>query len=457
MGNIPVKVGEKYFMDIEDIGDSGEGIGRVDGFTVFVEGGVPGDRAMVEIIKTKKSYAMGKIVDFIETSSFRTEVKCPMADECGGCQLQHISYEAQLELKKKKVQSAIERIGKLKGVLVHDVIGMDEPYRYRNKAQLPIGIIKGKSIIGFYKKRTHEIVNIKGCQIQHEINDKVIEIFKKLIDNKRISVYDERTGKGLLRHIMTKVSYSTGDLMVVIITNGNKLPYSDEIIKELTAKMPSIKSIVQNVNTRKTNVILGRECRTLYGQNTITDYIGDLKFEISPISFFQVNPFQTEKLYNKASEYAELTGNETVFDIYCGIGTISLFLARKSKKVYGIEVVKAAIEDAIRNAEINNIKNAEFFTGKAEEIVPKLYGEGLKAEVVVVDPPRKGCDKKVLETIANMNPQRIVYVSCKPSTLARDLNYLNELGYKTIEVQPVDMFPHTTHVETVVKLQRQNP
>jgi len=454
MINIPVKEGKQYTLIIDDIGDSGEGIGKIEGFTIFVNNAIPEDKVLIEITKVKKNYGLGRIIEIKEESPYRIEPLCSVADKCGGCQIQSIDYKKQLEIKKDKVKSNIERIGKLEGVLIHDTLGMNEPFNYRNKAQFPIGVIRGKSLIGFYKKGTHDIVDINGCKIQHEINDKIIRIFKDFIDRNRVSVYDEQTDKGLLRHILTRVSYASDDLMVVIITNGTKLPFKNEIVNELTKEIPQIKSIVQNINTKKTNVILGRECKTLYGQDKIVDYIGNLKFEISPLSFFQVNPFQTKVLYDKALEYAGLSGNETVFDIYCGIGTISLFLAQKSKKVYGIEVVEAAIEDAKKNARLNNLTNSEFFVGKAEDIIPKLYKEGLKADVVVVDPPRKGCDRVVLETIAMMEPKRVVYVSCKPSTLARDLKILDELGYRTVEIQPVDMFPHTTHVECCSLLTR---
>lgn len=456
MAKIPVEKGKRYELSIVDIGNSGEGIGKVEGFTVFVEGGIPGDKLLIEIIKAKKTYALGKIVKIKEASPYRIKPVCDVAHECGGCQIQHVDYNKQLKLKKNKVRATIERIGKLDNVLIHDVLGMDNPYRYRNKAQFPIDMGETGSIIGFYKKGTHKIININGCKIQHSANDKILKIFKEFIDRNKISVYDEKTGKGLIRHILTRVSYASGVLMVVIITNGKKLKYKEEIVDELTNKIPQIKSIVQNINTKKTNIILGRQCITLYGSDKIVDYIGDLKFEISPLSFFQVNPFQTKVLYDKALEYAGLTENETVFDIYCGIGTISLFLAQRAKKVYGIEVIEAAIKDANKNAKVNDIDNAEFFVGKAEDVVPKLYKQGLKADVVVVDPPRKGCDKEVLETIAKMEPKRVVYVSCKPSTLARDLNILDELGYKTVEIQPVDMFPHTTHIECVTVLYRQD-
>ncbi len=454
MSKPPVKEGESYLVKIEDIGDSGEGIGKIDGFTVFIDDAVPGDKAIVNLDKVKKSYAKGRIVEFIEQSSYRIDPKCPIAKECGGCQIQYIDYEKQLDIKKNTVTSAIERIGKLENVIIHDIIGMEKPYRYRNKAQFPIGIDKESSIIGFYKKGTHDIVDTQGCKIQHEINDKIVKVMKKIIDEKGLSVYDEQTGKGLLRHILTRVSFSTGDIMLVIVTNGNELPYKDYITEELVKNLPKIKSIIHNINAKKTNKVLGFKCNTLYGDDKIIDYINDFKFEISPLSFFQVNPMQTEVLYEKALEYAKLNGNETVIDLYCGIGTISLFLANKAKKVYGIEIIDAAIEDAKRNAQINDINNAEFHVGKAEELMPKLYNDGVRPDVVVLDPPRKGCDEVVLKTIADMNPERIVYVSCKPSTLARDLKILDELGYRTVEVQPVDMFPHTTHVETVVLMSR---
>lgn len=456
MLSIPVEEGEKYDLEIIDIGESGEGIGKIDGFTVFVDGGILEDKITVEVIKVKKNYAIGKIIEIQEKSPYRITPICPVAESCGGCQIQNIDYGKQLEIKKNKVESSIARIGKLEGVLVHDTLGMDTPFNYRNKAQFPIGKERGKSLIGFYKKGTHNIVDIDGCKIQHSINDKIIKIFKDFIEKNEISIYDGKSGKGILRHILTRVSYATEDLMIVIITNGTKLPFKEEIIKALTKEIPQVKSIVQNINNKKTNVILGHECKTLHGQDKIVDYIGDLRFEISPLSFFQVNSFQTKVLYDKALEYAGLSGNETVFDIYCGIGSISLFLAQKAKKVYGIELIDAAIKDAKKNVELNNIDNTEFFVGKAEEVVPKLYKKGLRADVVVVDPPRKGCERIVLETIAMMQPKRVIYVSCKPSTLARDLKILDELGYRTVEIQPVDMFPHTTHVETVTVLYRQD-
>ncbi|MFZ5966449.1 MAG: 23S rRNA (uracil(1939)-C(5))-methyltransferase RlmD [Bacillota bacterium] len=452
MTDILIQKGKTYQVTIEDIGHNGEGIGKIQGFTVFVEGGVPGDLLEIKISIVKKNYAVGVIKRVIQASPDRIEPSCQIADICGGCQIQHIDYQSQLRLKTGRVKANIERIGKLENAVVHDTIGMEIPERYRNKGQFPIGTLDGKAIIGFYKGGTHEIVDMETCLLQHEINDRIVNVVKKYIETFKITTYDESTGKGLLRHALTKIGFVTGEIMVVLITNGRELPQSQWLITALKEEIPEIVSIVQNINTKKGNTILGQECKTIYGKDRIIDYIGDFKFHISPLSFFQVNPTQTKVLYEKALEYAELTGEETVFDVYCGIGTISLFLSQKAKKVYGIEIIEAAIEDAKENARINQVENTEFYVGAAEDVVPKLYKKGIKADVVVVDPPRKGCDEKVLETIVNMNPKRVVYVSCNPSTLARDLKYLDERGYKTVEVQPVDMFPHTAHVEVVAQM-----
>ncbi|MBF8983341.1 23S rRNA (uracil(1939)-C(5))-methyltransferase RlmD [Lutibacter sp. B2] len=441
---------EIYTVKIEELGTRGEGIGKIDGFTAFVDGAVPGDEVKAKIDMVKKDYAMGKIVKLVTPSKNRIEPVCSITRVCGGCQTQNMEYSAQLELKTRIVKDDIERIGKLENVMIHDTVGMDNPYNYRNKAQFPVGCIDGKTLIGFYKKKTHTIVDADLCNIQHPINEKIIKVMRQFINENSISVYDEKSGKGLIRHILTKVAFATDQIMVVIITNGKEILYKNKMVNMLKENIPGITSIVQNMNTKKGNRILGVENKTLYGQDFIVDTIGDLQFKISPLSFFQVNPVQTKVLYEKALEYAGLTGDEIVYDIYCGIGTISLFLAQKAKKVYGIEIVDAAIEDAKENAKINDIDNAEFFSGAAEEVVPKLYEKGIKADVVVVDPPRKGCDEVVLDTIVKMNPKRVVYVSCNPATLARDLKYLDERGYKAEEVQPVDMFPHTMHVECVV-------
>lgn len=439
-----------YVVEIVDIGQGGVGIGKFEGFTVFVDGGLVKDKIKVKITKSKKNYAVGEIVEILEPSPYRVERKCSKElKECGGCQIQELDYKEQLNLKTNEVKQVISRIGKLDDVVIHNALGMEEPFRYRNKAQFPIQKVDGVPVIGFYKKKSHDIIPTNQCIIQHDVNDKIIKIIKTYIRAYKVSIYDEKTHTGVLRHLVTKVGFTTKEVMVVLVANGRKLPYLNELASVLKENIPGFKTLVVNVNREKTNVILGNENRVIYGDGKINDNIGDLVFEISPLSFFQVNPVQTEVLYNKALEYANLGENDTVFDIYCGIGTISLFLAQKAKKVYGIEIVEEAIKDAKINAKINNLDNVEFYVGKAEEVVPKMYKQGKRANVVVVDPPRKGCDEKVLDTIISMQPDRVVYVSCNPSTLARDLNYLDERGYKCLEVQPVDMFPHSVHIENV--------
>lgn len=442
-----------YTIKIEDLGHSGEGVAKIEGFTVFVEGGIPGDTLKIKTTTIKKNYGIGEIIEIVEPSEERINPLCFLANVCGGCQIMHMDYQAQLDIKEKRVKATLERIGKIH-TKVLPTLGMENPYEYRNKAQFPVGIVKGQAIFGFYKKGTHDIIETDYCHIQSPINKEVVEAMKEYIRTYKVSVYNEKNRKGLIRHLVTKVGFTTGEIMVVIVTNGRELPYKEELVKILSKSIKGLKSIVQNINDKNTNVIFGRESIAVFGENKIVDYIGELKFHISAQSFFQVNPLQTKVLYEKALEYANLRGEESVFDIYCGIGTISLFLARKAKKVIGVEVIEAAIEDAKENAKINNIDNAEFYVGKAEDEIPRLYKEGMKADVVVVDPPRKGCEEEVLETIIKMSPQRVVYVSCNPATLARDLAYLEERGYKTVEVQPVDMFPHTAHVETVVLMSR---
>jgi 23S rRNA (uracil1939-C5)-methyltransferase len=454
--NIPVKKNEYYEMDIHSMGHEGEGVGRIENFTVFVPHALPGDRIKVKIVKVKSSYAYGKLIDIISPSENRVNPMCPMHVKCGGCQLQHLAYPEQLKLKKQKVIDNLERIGKLENIVVHDAIGMSQPERYRNKAQFPVGTDEAtKQIqVGFYAPKSHRIIETDTCYIQHKINDKIITQLKLWMKDNSVASYDENTGKGLVRHIFTRVGFKTGEIMVVLVTNGTHIPNKEQFIDMIRSTSADVKSIIQNINTKATNVILGQENRILWGSDSIIDYIGDVKFNISPMSFYQVNPVQTEVLYNKALEYAGLKGTETVFDLYCGIGTISLFLAKKAKKVVGVEIVPEAIEDAKQNAKINNIDNVEFYVGAAEEIIPRLYKQGYKADVVVVDPPRKGCDEVLLDAIAKMQVEKIVYVSCNPSTLARDLRFLEDRGYKAIEVQPVDMFPHTSHVECIVQIKR---
>lgn len=440
-----------YQLEISSLGHSGEGIGKVEGFTVFVEDAIPGDLIKVKITTLKKNYGIGKLLEIINPSKDRVSPKCPVADTCGGCQIMYMDYGAQLETKRVMVEETLKRIGKI-DVPVNPTLGMENPYEYRNKAQFPVGVMDGKAILGFYKKGSHDIVDTEYCHIQSPINEEIVKVIKKYIEDFGVEVYDEKNNTGLIRHVVTKVGFTTGEVMVVIVTNGKKLPNKEELIKNLKENVVGLKSVVQNINKKNTNVIFGETTFTLYGEDKIVDYIGDLKFNISAKSFYQVNPAQTKVLYDKALEYANLTGEERVFDIYCGIGTISLFLAKKAREVHGIEVVESAIEDAKENATINNLVNTNFHVGRAEIVVPKLYEDGIRADVVVVDPPRKGCEESVLETIVNMEPKRVVYVSCNPATLARDLAYLDDRGYKTVKVQPVDMFPHSSHVESVSQI-----
>ena len=449
---------ENYQVLIEDMGNDGEGIGHVQGMTVFVKDAVVGDLAEVKIVKVKKNIAYGRLMKLITPSPYRVEPVCDKAKRCGGCTMQQVSYEQQLEYKWNKVKNCLQRIGKMENVeaiMEKPAYGMNNPFHYRNKAQFPVGRDKnGDVVIGFYAGRSHNIIDTESCVIGAPVNDQIVAIVRSFIEDNHISTYDEETGRGLVRHILIRVGFTTKEIMVCLVTNGNKLPHSEILIDELV-KVDGMTSICLNVNMENTNRILGDKCITLWGQSYITDYIGDIKYQISPLSFYQVNPVQTNVLYNKALEYADLSGDETVWDMYCGIGTISLFLAQKAKKVYGVEIVPQAIDDARHNAEINGITNAEFFVGKAEEVVPDIYkkgGDGSHADVVVVDPPRKGCDQVLLDTLVHMAPERIVYVSCDPATLARDVKILQEKGYEAKKVAVVDQFCHSGHVETVVKL-----
>ena len=451
---VPVKKNEVYKIEIGGMTHEGQGVGRIDNFTVFVDGPIKGEEVQIKIIKVNKNYAVGKLINVIKASPDRVEPVCKVFNRCGGCSLQHMSAQAALKFKTDLVTDNIRRIGKLKDVVVHDTLGMVRPYNYRNKAQYPVGRLKDELVVGFYAKKSHAIVDSPECIIQHSVSDKAKLIVKRFLKDNKISVYDEETRKGLVRHVMTRMGFNTGELMVVLVLNGKSLPQQDKLVKSLTEEIPEIKSIVLNVNTANTNIILGSRNIVIFGQETITDYIGKFKFKISPLSFFQVNPVQTEVLYNKALEYAGLTGEETVFDLYCGIGTISLFLCEKAKKVYGVEVVEEAIRDAKENAKLNGVDNVEFLVGEAERIIPDMYQKGVRADVVVVDPPRKGCDEVLLDTLVSMSPERIVYVSCNPATLARDLAFLAERGFEVLEVQPVDMFPWSSHVEAVVRIER---
>ena len=447
--------GKKYECKIVDIGQNGVGIGKHEGFTVFVDGALLGEVVDVKIKKSKKKYAEGVVSKIKERSPYRVDRACnPKYSSCGGCQIQELDYQKQLDLKTNMVKEDLKRIGGLEDVQVFDTIGMGVPYRYRNKAQFPVQKEDGKVKIGFYRKKSHDIIDIDKCLIQDAKNDLIIDIIRKYIEEENISIYDEKSHKGLLRHIVTKVGFTSDQVMVVLVATEDRFKGLDRLIESLKDQVEGFTSLVVNINKDKTNVILGLKNINKYGNGKIVDNIGDLKFEISPLSFFQVNPIQTEVLYNKALEYADLKEGDRVFDIYCGIGTISLFLAQKAEFVYGVEIVEDAIKDARLNARLNGMDNLEFFVGKAEEVVPEIYKEGKRANVVVVDPPRKGCDERVLDTIVEMAPDRVVYVSCNPSTLARDLRYLVDRGYRCEKVQPVDLFPHSVHAETVALLSK---
>jgi len=445
-------------LEIEDCGIDGEGIGKADGFTVFVKDAVIGDTVTAKIIKAKKNYGYGRLMEVLKPSPYRVEPKCEFARQCGGCQLQALSYDQQLVFKTNKVKGHLERIGGFTDIPMEPIIGMDELFHYRNKAQFPVGRNKeGKIVTGFYAGRTHNIIENRDCALGVVENKEVLDRVIAHMEKYGIEPYNEATGKGLVRHVLIRYGYFTKEVMVCLILNGNKLPKEEQLVKSL-CEIPGMTSITINVNKKRSNVILGEEICLLWGQEYITDRIGDISYQISPLSFYQVNPMQTQKLYAKALEYADLHGQETVWDLYCGIGTISLFLAQKAKFVRGVEIVPAAIENAKENAKLNGLENTEFFVGKAEEVLPREYKKnGVYADVIVVDPPRKGCDETLLETMVEMNPERIVYVSCDSATLARDLKYLCERGYELRKVCPVDQFGMTVHVETVVLLSQQKP
>ncbi len=480
-----MKKNDEFELLIHDMTDQGEGIGKQDGFTWFVKDAVIGDRIRARAMKLKKNYGYARLMEVLEPSACRVPERCPVARQCGGCQLQMMSYPEQLRFKERKVWSNLRRIGGLDGlrlpgaesakqekcqnagkndgeintdsasVEMEPIIGMDNPWRYRNKAQFPFGYGRdGKVKTGFYAGRTHSIIENDDCYLGTEENKAVLKAVKDVMEERGIEPYQEEIHAGLVRHVLIRKGFSTGQLMVCFVINGDKLPYEEEFVERLL-RIPGMTSISFNVNRERTNVIMGRRTVHLYGPGYIEDKIGDVCYQISPLSFYQVNPVQTERLYNTALEFAGLDGTEIVWDLYCGIGTISLFLARRAKWVYGVEIVPEAIEDARRNASLNGIENATFFTGKAEEVLPRRYEEySERADVIVVDPPRKGCDEACLETIVRMEPDRVVYVSCDSATLARDVKYLTANGYQVSRVRCCDMFPMSGHVETVVLMNR---
>ena len=473
---------------IEDIGVNGEGIGKVDGYTLFIKDAMIGDVIEAKVMKAKKHYGYARLQKILTSSEARVKTPaCPMARKCGGCQIQEMKYSAQLAFKEGKVCGNLERIGGVPAELLDEimepVVGMErgetvevaaaadtekagaadyQPFCYRNKAQFPIGTDKeGHVIAGFYAGRTHNIISNTDCILGVPVNKEILECILAFMEEYKILSYNEEKHTGLVRHVLIRYGFTTDEIMVCLILNGEELPYAEVLVERLR-KIPGMTSITVNVNRAKTNVIMGDKIKLLWGQTFITDYIGNVKYQISPLSFYQVNPVQTEKLYELALDYADLTGEETVWDLYCGIGTISLFLAQKAKQVYGVEIVPQAIDDAKNNAKINGIKNAEFYVGKAEEVLPDYYeeyakthnGEKAHADVIVVDPPRKGCEESLLQTIVDMQPERVVYVSCDSATLARDVKFLREKGYELTKVRAVDQFPHTVHVETLCLLSK---
>ena len=448
-----IKKNDYFDIDIIDIGINGEGIGKIDNFTVFVEGALPNEKVNIKIIKVKKNYGYGKLIKILIPSPFRKEPICEHFGKCGGCNLLHLDYNEQLNIKSNFIQSNLKKIAKIENIKVPKAIGMDKPFNYRNKASFPINFTD-KVNIGFYKPRSHNIINIDNCIIQNPINNVIIEKTREFIKESNISIYDENTGKGDLRHIVTRIGNKTNELLICFVINNNKFLYKDLLIKKFK-DITNLDSIVIKYNTNNNNVILGDKIETIFGKGYIVDYIKDLKFNISPLSFYQVNPIQTEVLYETALNFCNLKGNEIVFDAYCGIGTISLFLAKNCKKVYGIEIVPDAIKNAKENAKLNNINNTEFFVGKSEEIIPKLiFEQNIYPDVIVVDPPRKGCDKLLLDAIVKTDIKNLVYVSCDNSTLARDIEYLSNFGFKLDKIQPVDMFCMTTHIECVALITR---
>lgn len=451
-----IEKNKEYTVNIIDNGFEGEGIAKIDGFTVFVPGTIKGEKIKILIVKVLSSHAFGKILEIIEPSKTRQEADCTTYKRCGGCNLRHIKYEETLKIKQNAVQSLVNKTLKNK-IEVQKTIGMENPFHYRNKAQYPIGKNKeGKAIIGVFANRTHEIIPIDKCYIQNEKTEELAKYILDFIIKKGISIYNEKTRKGLVRHIVTKIGVKTEEIMCVIVINGKEIPYENELVDEIINKFPEVKTIVKNINKKNTNVILGKENINLYGNGYIKDKLGNFTFKISPQSFYQVNPIQAEKLYNIGVEAASIIKNDTVFDLYCGIGTISIFMAQYAKKVYGVEIVEQAIEDAKENAKINNIKNTEFIAGDTENILDDLINnKKIIPDIIMLDPPRKGLDNKSIENILKIKPNRVIYISCNPATMVRDLAKFESI-YDINKIQPVDMFPYTSHIETVTVLTLKN-
>lgn len=448
----PAAEGRPVTLTVEGLNHDGEGVARFEGLTIFVPGALPGDLVSARVISRKKAYARALVEEVLKPSPARVSPRCPHHGLCGGCRLQHLAYEEQLVYKKGLVEDALRRLGGMK-VPVLPVIGMEAPWRYRNKAQVPVAWADGRVLAGFYQRRSHTVVDTETCPVQLLPNDEVIRAARRAIQRTGVPIYNEKDHTGTLRHVIARTSRASGETLIILVTKGRELPGKEELLKDLSAGTKNLVGIVQNVNPRRGNKIFGQEDITLWGRGYLEEKLGGLTFRISPQSFFQVNSSQAEILLEKVREYGQLTGEETVFDLYCGTGAIALYISRFARRVIGVESVAAAVEDARQNARLNGITNAEFILGRSEEAAPRLAKEGYAAHVVIVDPPRGGCRPELLETIITLNPEKVVYVSCNPATLARDLKYLAKGGYRAIEAQPVDMFPHTSHVETVVLLE----
>ena len=453
---IPVNKNKEYIVDIIDNGFDGEGIAKIDNFTIFIPNSIKGEKVKILIVKVLSSHAFGKIIDVIQKSKNRTESDCSTYKRCGGCSLRHIKYSETLNMKRNSVQSLANKMLNTK-IKVENTVGMENPYHYRNKAQYPVGIDKsGNPVIGVFANRTHEIIPIEKCLIQDERTEEIAKYIVNYITRNNISIYNEKTRKGLVRHIVTKIGKRTNEIMVILVINGNEIPDENKLVKELTSKFTNIKTIIKNINKKNTNVILGEKNVTIYGNGYIKDKLGNLTFKISPASFYQVNPSQAEKLYKIGVDAADITKEDVVFDLYCGIGTISLFMAQYAKKVYGIEIVEQAVKDAVENAKMNGINNAEFIAGDVENVLDDLINvQKIMPDIVMVDPPRRGLDKTSIKNMLEIKPKKIVYISCNPATLMRDLKEL-EGAYEIKSIKPVDMFPFTGHVECCALLELKN-
>ena len=448
-----IQKNQEYIVEIVDNGFEGEGIAKIDNFTIFIPGAIKGEKVKILIVKVLSSHAFGKILEIIKKSEYRQDVDCSTYKRCGGCNLRHVKYKETLKMKQNAVQSLVNKTLKNK-IQVQATIGMENPFHYRNKAQYPIGINKeGQPIIGVFANRTHEVIPIEKCYIQNPKTEEIAKFILNFIKEHNISIYNESTRQGLFRHIVIKIGIKTNEIMCILVINGKTIPKEKELIEEILKKFSNVKTIVKNINTKNTNVILGKENINIYGNGYIQDILGEYTFKISPLSFYQVNPIQAEKLYELGVKMAQITKNDIVFDLYCGIGTISIFMAKYAKKVYGVEIVEEAVKDAKENAKINNVTNTEFYAGDVEKVLDDLINQkGIIPDIVMFDPPRKGLDKTSISNILKIKPKKVVYISCNPATLIRDLADFEEY-YDVNTIIPVDMFPYTSHVEVCALLE----